>query len=111
MPWTDDPDHTQALGLQKKQLALYDRLAMHLQAKLAAAPGEQAKYAEALAALDNLRGNGPARIALQGGFGTGAKVRYLQGGTPNLTVKNLAGLLVDILAPPKDEAALGRMNP
>ncbi len=110
MPWTDDPDDPDALALQKKHLALYDQLAMHLQAALAAAE-DQAKYAEALAVLDNLRGNGPARVALQHGFGTGAKVQYLKGGTFHLAVQGLAGLLVDILSPPKDQAALARMNP
>lgn len=110
MPWSEDPNDAAAVALQKKHMALYDRLEAHLQVALAVAKDKK-KYDAALAALDNLRGNGPARVALQHGFGTGASVRYFKGGLSNVTVAAFPGLSVDILGPPKDEAALGRMNP
>ena len=109
MPWTDDPGNSAAVAFQKKQLLLYDRLHMHLAAVPAAVGGQT--YADALVALDNLRGNEAARVALQHGFGTGALVRYFKGSTSGVTLPDLPGLSVEILGPPADEAALGRMNP
>jgi len=110
MPWTDNPDDPEAAALQKKQLALYDLLDKHLRIALNATEKDP-RYAAALFALSNLKGNEPAKSALRRGFGTGASVRYFQAGGVVAKVGNLAGLSADILSPPKDKAALGRMNP
>jgi hypothetical protein len=110
MPWTDDPDDPDAAALQKKQLALYELLDNHLRIALKATEKDP-RYAAALFALSNLKGNEPAKSAVRRGFGTGATVRYFQAGAAVAKVANLAGLSAEILSPPKDKAALGRMNP
>lgn len=110
LPWTDDPDDAGAVALQRKQLAMYDRLHAHLQAMPAAARKDPLHQA-AINALDNMRGNGPAKQALARGFGAGATVRYLRGGQSGLSVGGATTLTMDILGPPRDRKALGRMDP
>ncbi len=110
LPWTDDPNDAKARAIQKKQLALYDRLDAHLRMQLGARkPNPQ--QAAALDALANLRGNGAATSALANGFGTGATVRYLGGGDDLKSVANVPGLSAKILGPSRDKAFLSRMNP
>jgi hypothetical protein len=110
LPWTDDPNDKQARTLQKKQLALYDRLHLHLTQSLGARkPNPQEKAA--LNALANLRGNAPATTALSRGFNTSAKVRYLEAGAKVPKVGGIEGLSARILAPSRDKTFLSRMNP
>jgi hypothetical protein len=109
MPWTDsnEPD---AVALQRKQLALYDRLETHL--RLALGAGEASpSVAAALEALANLRGNEPAKTALANGFDAGATVKYLRGGDAIAKVGRVPGLSARILGPPKDTAFFSRMDP
>jgi hypothetical protein len=110
MPWTDNLKDPEAAALQKKHLALYDLLENHLRMVLKATEKDP-RFAAALFALSNLRGNEPAKSALRGGFGTGATVRYFEAGASVLKIGNLAGLSAEMLSPPRDKAALGRMNP
>jgi beta-lactamase superfamily II metal-dependent hydrolase len=110
MPWTDNPRDKEAAAMQKKHLALYDTLNKHLRVILKATEADP-KYAAALYALSNLRGNEKAKFELDRGFGTGATVHYLKGGASIGKIGAAAGLTADILAPPKDSTYLSRMNP
>lgn len=110
LPWTDDPHDKQAATLKKKHLALYDALEKHIQIAFKADPSSTV-YMAALDALSNLRGNETARSELARGFGTGAKVRYLQAGETIDKVGSLAGLSAELLGPPRDASFLSRMNP
>lgn len=109
LPWTDNPADTQAKKLQKKQLALYDRLDNHLRLALGATESDP-RYASALHALSNLRGNQPATDALGRGFGTGTP-RYFQAGDRVPKVGAITGLSAEILGPPRDQAFFSRMDP
>jgi beta-lactamase superfamily II metal-dependent hydrolase len=110
LPWTDNPDDPAVAEIQKKHLALYERLDAHL--RLALDGSEQdPMYAAALLALSNLRGNEPARAALRKGFGTGATVTYRHAGQARLTIGGFTGLTMEILSPPADKAFLSRMDP
>ncbi len=108
LPWTDNPGDPAADALQKKQLALYDRLETHL--KMSPAAGLDPTHAAAMNALSNLRGNGASKTALVDGFGTGASVRYVTGGQV-IDDAGVDGLQAVVLGPPKDKAFLSRMNP
>lgn len=110
LPWTDNPKDPEAAALQKKQLALYDRLDNHLRLALGADESDP-RYAAALNALSNLKGNGPAKAALGSGFGVGATPRYFRGGDAIAKVGAIAGLSADILSPPRDKAYFSRMDP
>lgn len=109
LPWTDNP-HDKDAGAFKKQLALYGVLERHLRGFLGATEADP-RYAAALDALSNLTGNETATTELARGFGTGAKVRYLEAGISIPKVGRIAGLSAELLAPPRDEAFLSRMNP
>jgi len=110
LPWTDNPHDQQAASLRKKQLALYDALDTHLRNGLGVTEADP-KYAAALDALSNLRGNETAVTELQRGFGTGASVQYFDGSASVAKVGKIAGLTAEFLAPPRDQAFLSRMNP
>lgn len=110
LPWTDNPHDPQAASLRKKQLALYDALDTHLRIGLGATEADP-KYAAALDALANLRGNEMAVTELQRGFGTGASVQYFEGNASVPQVGEIAGLTAEFLAPPRNAAFLSRMNP
>lgn len=110
LPWTDDPDDEDVAALQKKHLALYERLDKHLRLALKATEADP-KYAAALHALSNLRGNGKAKSELARGFGTGAKVRYLKAGASIAKVGGATGLSAEILGPPKEKEFFSRMDP
>lgn len=110
LPWTDNPDDKDAFALQKKQLALYDKLDKHLRVALKATESNS-KYAAALHALSNLRGNGRAKQELARGFGTGAKVQYLKAGAAIAKVGEATGLSAEILSPPKEKEFFSRMDP
>lgn len=110
MPWTDDPHDDQASSLKKKQLALYDALDTHLRVGLNAVETDP-KYAAALDALSNLRGNQTATTELARGFGTGAEVHYFEAGISVAKVGQIAGLSAEFLGPSKNQSFLSRMNP
>jgi hypothetical protein len=110
LPWTDDPDDPDAAGLEKKQLALYDRLNRHLRVALKAKESDP-RYAAALHALSNLAGNDRAKSELARGFGTGARVQYLKAGVSLAKVGAVTGLSAEILSPPKGKEFLSRMDP
>jgi hypothetical protein len=110
MPWLDDKNNKKAASLQKKHLALYDRLDTHLRVGLKATE-KSPKYAAALNALSNLRGNEPAMSELRRGFGTGIQPRYLAAGKSIPKVAGITGLSAEILSPPKNTVFLSRMNP
>src|SRR5258707_2685515 len=100
LPWTDNPKDEDAAALQRKHLALYDRLEKHLRA---AASQSDPFQAAALHALSNLKSNELATSELGRAFGTGALVRYLGAGASFAKVSAAAGLSAEILGPPKDK--------
>jgi len=110
LPWTDNPQDQNAASLQKKHLALYDALDTHLRLGLRATEANP-KYAAALDALANLRGNEAATSELGRGFGVAASVRYFEANASVDKVGSVAGLSAEFLAPPRDPAFLSRMNP
>jgi len=110
LPWTDNPHDEQARAFRTRQLALYDAIDTHLRIGLRATETDP-KYAAALDALSNLRGNETAVTELQRGFGTGASVHFFGGGAFVSKVGKIAGLSAEFLAPPKDPSFLSRMNP
>ena len=110
LPWTDNPRDDDASSLKRKHLALYDALETHLRVALAATEANP-KYAAALEALSNLKGNETATSELARGFGTGASVRYFHANASVTKVGSVAGLSAEFLAPPRDPAFLSRMNP
>jgi hypothetical protein len=110
LPWTDDPKDTTAAAMKKKHLALYDVLDDHLRHALGATEADP-RYAAALNALSNLKGNETATRELARGFGTGATVRYLEAGASLTKAGDIPGLSAQILAPSRDTDFLGRMNP
>lgn len=106
LPWTENPDDALARALGRRQAALYETLVAHFAARPPAGEVE-AVLANAAArgrntrALDNLRG----------GFGTGARVRYLQRGDRLEDAEGVGGLSVRFLGPPRDQAFLRKMDP
>lgn len=108
LPWTENLDDDDANALRKKQLALCEALQMHLAAK---SPEAYTNYADAVAAVDALRGDAPVMTALRRGFGVTDEVYYLAGGEPARRLDEIPGLSVEVLAPPKDPDFLGRMDP
>ncbi len=110
MPWTDDKTNKKAAALQKKHFALYDKLDTHLRFALKA-PQSNQRYAAALNALSNLRGNDKAMTELRRGFGTGAKRRYLAAGKSIPKVAGVPGLSAEILSPPNSTEFFSRMDP
>src|ERR1700687_810762 len=110
LPWTDNPQDQDAASLRKKHLALYDALETHLRLGLGATEANP-KYATALDALSNLRGNEAATSELGRGFGAATNVRYFEANASVAKVGSVAGLSAEFLAPPRDAAFLSRMNP
>lgn len=110
LPWTDNTDDRKMAMLERKQLALYDRLEAHIRLALGAkAPSP--RQTAALNALSNLKGNEAAKTTLASGFGVGATPRYFHAGEVLAAVASIPGLSAAILAPPKDKAFLSRMEP
>jgi hypothetical protein len=110
MPWTDDPKDKKAAALQKKHLALYEKLDTHLRVALKATE-RNPKYAASLNALSNLKGNESAMTELRRGFGTGAKPRFLAAGSSFRKVARVTGLSAEILSPPRNTEFFSRMDP
>ena len=110
LPWTDDPKDALARKLRRKQNSLADRLDSHLRLKVKNVESDP-KYAAAMQALSNLRGNEPATAALADGFGTPAEVKYFGGGDTAKHAGGIKGLTAQFLGPPRDKSFLSRMNP
>jgi hypothetical protein len=110
MSWADNPHDEQASSLKRKHLALYDALETHLRIGLNATDTDP-RFAAALDALCNLKGNETAMTELGRGFGTGATVRYFQAGDSIPKLGEVPGLSAEFLGPPRDQAFLSRMNP
>jgi hypothetical protein len=110
MPWTDDPKEKDAAALERKHLALYDRLEKHLRVALTAKPKDLLNTA-ALHAISNLKGIERARSELGRAFGTGARVRYLGAGAAFGKAAGIPGLSAEIFGPPKDKHFFSRIDP
>lgn len=110
MPWTDNPKDKDAAIFERKQLALYERLEQHLRLAAAANPNPE-KYAAAMAAVHNLRGNGNAKSELARAFGSGVKPKYFAAGASVPKVAGIAGLSAEILAPSRKKEFFGREMP
>ena len=109
LPWTENPQDPVAAGLQRRTAALVDQLQQHF-AALAGSPTTPARTA-ASDAVANLTGNDRALQLLRSGFGCGATVRYLAGGTDLREPAGIPGLTARLLGPPRDQAFLARMDP
>ena len=109
LPWTWNEKDKEALDIQKRQIALTQQLFQHFHAQGLAGNQDAIFTIENL----NLRENSHAIDLLKSGFGDyKTKIRYLRVGD-SLTPKDIsiAGLLVNILGPPKSEEFLRQMNP
>ena len=110
LPWTDNPKDPDARTFTRKHLALYTKIETHLRVALGATDADP-RYALALDALANLRGNETATSELARGFGTGATVSYLEAGNSMRKVGTIAGLSAEIQGPSRDQRFLTRMDP
>ena len=110
LPWTDNPKDPDAGTFTRKHLALYAKLESHLRLALGASDTDP-KYALALDALSNLRGNEAATSELARGFGTGAAVSYLEAGKSIAKAGGIPGLSAEIQGPSRDQSFLTRMDP
>lgn len=121
LPWSEDPTDDTAIGLRRKRAQLaaalvgYGRLSEEAKAVLDNAMAldgpahDPLTGVEALAAVSR---NEAALDALRTGFGTGARVRFLEAGdTVDEPAAGVPGLSVRVLGPPKDEAFLRRLDP
>jgi beta-lactamase superfamily II metal-dependent hydrolase len=108
LPWTEDPKDENATALQRRQMAAVEKLHLHL--AFLGAKADDGRYAPALHAISNLRGNRPAKDALAAAFRKG-KTRYYAGGKTIRSVPGVPGLSAEILGPPRDTAFFSRMNP
>jgi len=107
MPWTENQQDSMAIKLRKKHLALVNAITTHLNAH----PIDKKDVMEAIqAALDNCKGNQATLAFLNNGINKG-KVEYVKAGGYYYHVAGIPGLSAQILAPPRDEEFLARMNP
>jgi hypothetical protein len=110
MPWCEDVRDKQALKLQKKHVALTERLREHFDAEARRAPVNKTRAA-AMAAVANLVQNKTALTLLRAGFNVNAQVRYLTASDFLKNAGGIAGLSANILGPPRDEKFLAKMDP
>jgi beta-lactamase superfamily II metal-dependent hydrolase len=111
MPWSEDPADKDAVRFRKKQAALAEQLHQQLAAAPRPAAREDAeKRDKALHALQNLAPNRVALDLLKAGI-NGGKVRFLGAGPKIEDAAGIAGLSVQVLGPPRDQAFLARMDP
>ena len=110
LPWTENPDDKQAQRYKTKQLALTNRLAMHLAALRVGDASGTEKQQAALYAVQNLTGNADALQLLNSKI-NGGKPRYLEAGEKITDPAGIKGLAVKVLGPPRDEKFLGQMDP
>lgn len=110
MPWCEDVRDKQALKLQKKHIALTERLRQHFEAEARRTPVNKTRAA-AMAAVANLVQNKTAMTLLRAGFNVNAQVRYLNASDYLKNAGGITGLSVNILGPPRDEKFLAKMDP
>src|SRR5687767_8344124 len=110
MPWCEDVRDKQALKLQKKHIALTERLRQHFDAEARRTPVNKTRSA-AMAAVANLVQNKTAMTLLRAGFNVNAEVRYLNAGEYLKNAGGITGLSVNVLGPPRDEKFLAKMDP
>ncbi|MGZ5483717.1 MAG: hypothetical protein ACXWID_17250 [Pyrinomonadaceae bacterium] len=110
MPWCEDVRDKQAVKLQKKHIALTERLRQHFEAEARRAPVSKTRAA-AMAAVANLVQNKTALTLLRAGFNVNAQVRYLNASDFLRNAGGITGLSVNILGPPRDEKFLAKMDP
>lgn len=110
MPWCEDVRDKQALKLQKKHIALTERLRQHFDAEARRMPVSKTRAA-AMAAVANLVQNKTALTLLRAGFNVNAQVRYLNASDFLRNAGGITGLSVNILGPPRDEKFLRKMDP
>jgi beta-lactamase superfamily II metal-dependent hydrolase len=103
LPWTEDPNDSDATKLRKKRNAL----ALSLEQHFAAVGITKGLAADAVA---NAVPNADAMGLLHSGI-NGGKVRYLKGGMSFSDVAGIKGLDVEILGPPTDKKFLSIMDP
>lgn len=110
MPWCEDVRDKQALKLQKKHIALTERLRLHFDAEARRTPVSKTRAA-AMAAVANLVQNKTAMTLLRAGFNVNAQVRYLNASNFLRNAGGITGLSVNVLGPPRDEKFLRKMDP
>jgi hypothetical protein len=110
MPWCEDVRDKQALKLQKKHIALTERLRQHFDAEARRTPVTKTRAA-AMAAVANLVQNKTALTLLRAGFNVNAQVRYLNASDYLKNAGGITGLSANILGPPRDEKFLAKMDP
>jgi beta-lactamase superfamily II metal-dependent hydrolase len=110
MPWCEDVRDKQAVKLQKKHIALTEKLRQHFEAEARRAPVNKTRAA-AMAAVANLVQNKTAMTLLRAGFNVNAQVRYLNASDFLKNAGGITGLSVNILGPPRDEKFLAKMDP
>jgi beta-lactamase superfamily II metal-dependent hydrolase len=113
LPWCENQLDELAIKWQRKEAALVERLDRHFtaQAKIGDAAANTTERKSALSAVANLVRNKKAMQLLRSGFGTGAKVRYLEAGKTLSSPADAPGLTVRFLGPPRDEKFLAKMHP
>lgn len=113
LPWCENQSDELALKWQRKESALVEKLDRHFtaQAKIRDAAANTSARKSALSAVANLVRNKKALQLLRSGFGTGAKVRYLEAGETMFAPADTNGLTVRVLGPPRDEKFLSKMDP
>jgi len=110
LPWCEDVRDKQAVKLQKKQMALTEKLRQHFEVEARRAPVTKTRAA-AMAAVANLVQNKTALTLLRAGFNVNAQVRYLNASDFLKNAGGIAGLSANILGPPRDEKFLAKMDP
>jgi beta-lactamase superfamily II metal-dependent hydrolase len=105
LPWSENLGDAVAADMRRKFAALYARLQSHF----AVSPPSEA----AAAAMTNLtsKRNAEALANLRAGFGTSAKIQYLEAGTRYSDTAGIPGLTARILGPSRNEDFLKKMNP
>ena len=110
LPWCEDVRDKQALKLQKKHIALTEKLRQHFEVEARRTPVTKTRAA-AMAAVANLVQNKTALTLLRGGFNVNAQVRYLSASDFLKNAGGITGLSANILGPPRDEKFLAKMDP
>jgi hypothetical protein len=110
LPWCEDVRDKQAVKLQKKHIALTEKLRQHFDVEARRAPVNKTRAA-AMAAVANLVQNKTAMTLLRGGFNVNAQVRYLNASDFLKNAGGITGLSANILGPPRDEKFLAKMDP
>jgi beta-lactamase superfamily II metal-dependent hydrolase len=106
LPWTENPADPEAVALKEKQLALLAAVSRHLVLQ----PPAAAARAAVEGVLQLLGANEDALSLLKAGI-NGGKVSYLAAGASFADAAGIPGLAVQIMAPPRDQKFLSRLDP